>query len=316
MTTISAPIFSPDLLRKHEASPYQQFRRNPALFIARWIYSRKPTISPSPPSPDHRPINIICISDAHNSTPSVPDGDILLHAGDLSGKGTFAELQSQLTWLNTLPHKHKIIIAGNHDLLLDPEFVDHFPERITEHEGAARADLDWGEVILLNNTSVTLTVHGRSITIFGSPSTPQFGNWAFQYPPIRDVWSGTIPQETDVLLTHGPPKGHLDQQGKGCGWLGRELWRTKPRLVVFGHIHEGRGREDVRWDYIQRVYDGVQSGEKGLMSVLGMAVVFGVRKAWYGVCGRRKMGTATLVNAAVVGGWGNFETYPAVVVAI
>ena len=291
---------------------------NPALFIAQRLYSKQPPISPPPPrlSKDHPQIKIICISDTHNTTPSVPDGDILLHAGDLTNKGSFHELQSQVTWLNTLPHKHKIVIAGNHDLLLDPSFVDRFPERIIEHKGTAATGWDWGDVVYLNNTSVTLTVGGREITIFGSPMTPQCGSCAFQYPPIRDVWNGMIPKGTDVLLTHGPAKGHLDSKGKGCGWLNKELWRKKPRLVVCGHIHEGRGREDIKWDYVQRVYDGVQVGKKGLVSVLGMGIVSGVKKVWYGVSRGRSVGTTTLVNAAVVSGWDNLESYPAAVVKI
>ena len=52
----------------------------------------------------------------------------------------------------------------------------------------------------------------------------------------------------DILLTHGPPKGHLDQGGKGCPQLLREIWRVRPRLVVFGHIHEGYEREHISYD--------------------------------------------------------------------
>ena len=52
------------------------------------------------------------------------------------------------------------------------------------------------------------------------------------------------------MITHWPPKGHLDSGGKGCRWLGKELWRTKHRLVVFGYIHNGRGKGYVDWDYL------------------------------------------------------------------
>lgn len=96
-------------------------------------------------SPTSNAIRIVCISDTHNLQPELPDGDLLLHAGDLSQRGSFDEIQAQLDWLNAQPHKQKIVIAGNHDLLLDPEFVDRFPERIIERAGTARSDLRWGE---------------------------------------------------------------------------------------------------------------------------------------------------------------------------
>lgn len=163
-------------------------------------------------------------------------------------------------------------------------------------------------MIYLNNTDTTVKIGERQVRIFGVPATPECGTWAFQHPPIRDIGTGKIPSGTDVLLTHGPPKGHLDSSLRsGCGWLGKELWRTKPRLVVFGHIHHARGREDVNWDYLQRVYDGVQRGELGIMSVLGMIGVSTAMTLWNRVSGRTKVDTATFINAAVVGGPGNSE---------
>jgi Calcineurin-like phosphoesterase len=84
-------------------------------------------------------ITIVCISDPHNSKPSLPDGDILLHYGDLSQYGTFAEIQAQLDWLNSQPHKHKIVIAGNHNLILDESFVKaHQTKRSTRSVRAAK----------------------------------------------------------------------------------------------------------------------------------------------------------------------------------
>jgi hypothetical protein len=82
---------------------------------------------PTAPKPNDT-ICVICISDTHNSKPPIPEGDILLHAGDLSQYGLFDEIQAQLDWLNTLPHKHKVVIGGNHDLILDEEFVKRYPE--------------------------------------------------------------------------------------------------------------------------------------------------------------------------------------------
>lgn len=314
MTTISAPIATSNPWNA-PLTPYQRFRRNPSLFLAERLYSYRPPLD-SPPRPNGQsPVKIVCISDTHTQTPTVPDGDILLHAGDLTNTGTFAELQAQLDWLNGLPHAQKLVVAGNHDLLLDVAFCDQFPYRMSEEPSATREDLNWGSIIYLDDDRTTLTVRGRKITIFGSPLTPQCGTWAFQHPPIRDVWKGKVPEGTDVLVTHGPPRGHLDLAGKGCEWLTRELWRKRPRLVVFGHIHRARGVEELRWDFIEQVYDGVHVGERGLASVLAMAVVLVSQMMWFWVMGRNASST-TLVNAAVVAEDENSEKTPATIIEI
>ncbi|MCJ1287516.1 hypothetical protein MMC26_006868 [Xylographa opegraphella] len=261
-------------------------------------------ITKLPTVPEH-PITVVCISDTHSSQPVVPEGDLLLHAGDLTQSGSFSELQDQLDWLNTQPHKYKVVIGGNHDLLLDPVFTDRFPERIYERPGSCRADLKWGNIIYLEKGSIKLDfVNGRSLNIFGSPLTPQFGNWAFQHPPIRDVWTNVIPKDTDILLTHGPPKCHLDLGGKGDPFLTKELWRTRPSLVVFGHLHAARGEELVVFDGIQASYDSIMMGEKGYLSLVGMALLSVYHKA----VGHLGMGRGTskskptrLINAAIVG---------------
>jgi hypothetical protein len=87
-------------------------------------------------------ISVVCISDTHNTKPSLPDGDLLLHAGDLTQYGLFDELQAQLDWLNAQPHQHKIIIAGNHDLILDEVFVRLHPDRELDKPGKSESDLN------------------------------------------------------------------------------------------------------------------------------------------------------------------------------
>lgn len=172
-------------------TPWQQFRRDPAAFLIHWLYRQK-LVPELPAVSTSRPISVICISDTHCKHPEVPDGDVLLHAGDLTDKGTFAEIQAQLDWTNTLPHRYKVCIAGNHDLLLDPDYVKRRPDRIYEGEGTARADLNWGSILYLNNSATELRFSDGSgrdcvLKVYGSPWTEQFGTWAFQYPPIRDV---------------------------------------------------------------------------------------------------------------------------------
>jgi hypothetical protein len=123
---------------------------------------------------------------------------------------------------------------------------------------------------------------------------------------------------TDILLTHGPPKGHLDvyETSKGCEWLTRELWKKKPRLVIFGHIHAGRGIEHIEWGYVQSVYDRVVVGDAGLLSVILMAFVQLAGKIWYIVSRSQRQGASTLVNAAVVAGKNNVDSRPPTVIDI
>ncbi len=177
-------------------------------------------------------MRIVCLSDTHgaHSEITVPDGDLLLHAGDLSRRGKEAEITAFNDWLGTLPHKYKVVVAGNHDFMFERE--------------AKRAEALLTHAIYLNNTAVTL----EGIKIWGSPITPWFFDWAFNRrrgADIRRYWE-MIPTDTDILITHGPPRGILDKTERGdtagCDDLLEILWKIKPRLHVFGHIHEGYGQ--------------------------------------------------------------------------
>ncbi|KAL4953979.1 hypothetical protein BDW69DRAFT_183953 [Aspergillus filifer] len=104
------------------------------------------------------PIRIICISDTHNATPLLPPGDILIHSGDLTVRGTLEEVQAQLRWLHSQPHPHKIVIAENHDLLIDEACDDRFPTRGDRDAEDKRARLDWDGIVYLQNEAVNLEV--------------------------------------------------------------------------------------------------------------------------------------------------------------
>lgn len=235
---------------------------------------------PAPP-----PIRINCISDTHNTTPSLPPGDILIHAGDLTITGNPDELQSQLKWLSSQPHRYKIVIAGNHDILLDEGCDAKFLTRGSDSP-TKRKKLDWGGIRYLQDEAVTLEIptsstdststgegQVRKVKIYGSPHTPECGSFAFQYPAIRDVWTGQVPDDTDILVVHGPPAlygdcdGEVGQGGnvkvKGDGYLLREIRRVRPRLVVCGHIHGAYGVSVIHHDGIQDVTDGLQMGWEG-----------------------------------------------------
>jgi len=171
----------------------------------------------------------------------------LIHAGDLTQSGSLSELQKTLDWLNTFPHTHKVVVAGNHDLFLDKTTA------AADHDA-----LNWGSLIYLQDSSTSLTFPGgRTLKVYGSPWTRKQGNWAFQYPRGEDRWSNTIPDDTDVLVTHSPPRFYLDLDGFGDENLLNELWRVRPRVHVFGHIHAGYGQDVLVFDKLQEVYERI-----------------------------------------------------------
>ena len=176
---------------------------------------------------------IVCLSDTHNEQIDVPAGDILIHAGDATIRGTPGEIVLFNEWFSRLPHRVKIFVAGNHDWLfeLDPE--------------KARALLS-DEIVYLQDSSVTID----SLKIYGAPWQPRFFDWAFNLNRGREMaekWK-LIPNDADVLITHGPPNGILDQTPRGdlagCEELRKRVEELKPKAHVFGHIHHGYGTTD------------------------------------------------------------------------
>ncbi len=179
---------------------------------------------------------IVCLSDTHNFHEQirVPDGDILIHAGDATGRGTIAEIERFNFWLAKLPHEHKIFVAGNHDWLFETNNL------------TARRLLD-DSIIYLEDSAVEI----ESLKIYGSPWQPRFYDWAFNLnrgAEMAEKWR-MIPANTDVLITHGPPNGVLDEvprqyfvENTGCEELRKRVESVRPKLHVFGHIHCGYGQ--------------------------------------------------------------------------
>lgn len=178
---------------------------------------------------------LVFISDTHSLHNQVilPDGDILVHAGDFMNSGTrFGELTSFANWWNKQPHKIKCLIAGNHDILAEER-----PDLLKQSLFGTDYLLDSG-------------VEYFGIKFWGSPYTPNFfpEHWAFNRArgeEIRKHWD-LIPEGTDVLITHGPPWGWLDQvtlngEHLGCEDLWHAIDRIKPKVHCFGHIHGGAG---------------------------------------------------------------------------
>ena len=279
---------------------------------------QKPSTTPIPLQINRNglpPIHIICISDTHNTTPPLPPGDILVHAGDLTAHGTFDEVHAQLRWLSSQPHTYKIIIAGNHDIILDEASEARFLTRRGDNVAKLK-ELDWSGIRYLQDEAVTLELpvpgvgrqQVRRVKIYGSPRTPEFGHWAFQYPPIRDVWTGRVPDDTDILVVHGPPALYGDCDGekgpngivkvKGDGYLLREIRRVKPKMVICGHVHGAFGLAVIRHDRLQDVTNGLQMRWEGYSLVGALQQI-----VWSRIATRRKVPEETLVvNAAIAPG--------------
>lgn len=178
----------------------------------------------------------ICISDTHNRHEQIiiPEGDVLVHAGDATVRGTLGEIEDFLAWFSAQPHKYKIFIAGNHDWLF--EIDNKFARLLTANFN----------ITYLQDSAVEI----EGLKIYGAPWQPRFFDWAFNLnrgAEIAEKWK-LIPLDTDVLITHGPPHGILDEvprlyshENTGCEELRKKVDTIKPRLHVFGHIHCGYG---------------------------------------------------------------------------
>ncbi|KAK0386096.1 hypothetical protein NLU13_5933 [Sarocladium strictum] len=297
------------LLDRQRPSRWEKFRAAPCVFIAQRLYAL--TRPATPPEPIIKPVTVVCISDTHNSQPKdLPEGDVLIHAGDLTQSGSFKELQQTIDWLRSQPHQHKIVVAGNHDLLLD-DSLDH--RLLYAHDARKREELDWGHVIYLQDSSTTITCsNGRELQIYGSPKSAKHGNWAFQYPRPDDVWRDSVPSGTDILITHGPPRGHLDLLNLGCTQLLNEVWRVRPSLHVFGHVHEGYGQEWLCYDGIQRAFERIVVARGGLLNLLR---VLNEALRWCWTPGQQRHQTL-MVNPSMVGGLRDDQKRQAVVVMI
>ncbi len=193
-------------------------------------------------------MRIVAFADTHqfHDELKVPDGDVVICAGDVCRGGERAELEIFLAWFHRLPHRHRLFVAGNHD-------------RCLEHE---RADVvaAWPGVTFLEDSGVVID----GVAFWGSPWTPEFLDWSFMLPrgaALAAKWA-LIPPGTAVLITHGPPQRilddvaayrnlpvhddgeHDDDRYVGCADLRLRVRQVKPRVHLFGHIHSQSGIVD------------------------------------------------------------------------
>lgn len=186
---------------------------------------------------------ITFISDTHNKhnslTEFLPGGDLLICSGDISGRGSITEIENFLWWYDRLDnYDTKIFISGNHDFSFE-----------SENEKLIGLLTGYKNIDYLQDERMDLwDGNDEQLVIYGTPWQPEFHNWAFNLPrgeKLKEKWD-KIPVDVDILITHGPPFGKLDfvkynNINVGCEELMKRIGEIKPKINVFGHIHEGFG---------------------------------------------------------------------------
>ncbi|OQR84893.1 calcineurin-like phosphoesterase [Achlya hypogyna] len=194
-------------------------------------------------------LRVVVISDTHglhDDMDAVPDGDILLHAGDFTDTGDRDEVLAFNAFLAKLPHRYKLVIGGNHESTFDRAY---YPTHWQRYGHPVEYDTD--DVRSLLTSALYLEdelVVIEGYRIYGTPWQPEFCDWAFNLPrgsdALRAKWAA-IPDDVDILLTHTPPLGRGDHVGIShvgdVDLLQQVQHRIKPSYHVFGHVHEGYG---------------------------------------------------------------------------
>ncbi|KAI8340622.1 Metallo-dependent phosphatase-like protein [Chlamydoabsidia padenii] len=184
----------------------------------------------------------VCMSDTHGKTSfkfDVPDGDVFIHAGDLTRYGRASEFEPTIDWIKTLPHKVKIVTAGNHDHVLDEVFglITRKQHVLTQFQQAG--------ITYLEHESYQLPASLGGHRLFVSPYAPMHLGGAFMPTGSLERYWQDIPESIDILVTHTPPRGYLDQTRSGlhvgCPSLTNKIQAIQPKVSIFGHIHESNG---------------------------------------------------------------------------
>lgn len=208
-----------------------------------------------------------CLPDARPLQPI----DVVIHCGDITGTSQISEYRTALQLLRAIDAPLKLVIPGNHDFTLDTPTFQHMCAKASGSrlarihqlyglpgqarqlfaDAAAAARGEAGVTYLEEGTHRFALANGAELTVYASPYTPAFGSPGFQYT-VKEGHQFAIPDDVDVVVTHGPPRGVLDRswatgQHVGSAELFTAVARARPRVHCFGHIHEGWGAELVTW---------------------------------------------------------------------
>ena len=179
-------------------------------------------------------MRFVIISDTHglHQELELPEGDILIHAGDFCGHYGEIDAWDFLEWFSDQDFQHKIFISGNHDFIA-ADSPEEFESKIPPG------------IIYLNDSGVEI----NGLNFWGSPVQPGLVGWAFgkrRGEEIKKHWD-IIPPDVDVLITHTPPCGILDEstsfQSLGCEQLSERMFFLSPFVHIFGHVHASYGLE-------------------------------------------------------------------------
>ncbi|KAK2047221.1 calcineurin-like phosphoesterase [Colletotrichum somersetense] len=190
--------------------------------------------------------------------------DVAIHCGDLTESSTMAEYKTTLRLLRKIDAPLKLFIAGNHDLSLDPpslrrkiEEAERVNKEVFDSRSVDQELLDIRRLIdeakaeqivfLEEGNHEFVLGNGANLKVYASPYTPSTEGWAFGY----STHDFNIDKGTDVVITHGPPRGVFDIAGDGkrigCPQLFRAVARSQPKIHCFGHVHRGWGARLVTW---------------------------------------------------------------------
>jgi Icc-related predicted phosphoesterase len=180
-------------------------------------------------------VRCVLLSDTHEveGLVRVPDGDVLIHTGDLTYRGDDEAVFHFVDWFRAFPHPHKVFIAGNHDRYFERETV-----KLQGFPG----------ILYLQDDAVTLD----GVKFYGTPWQPKFCSWAFNVSSEDDLRQhyAKIPEDTEVLLTHCPPHrifdAKYDGERQGSTALRERVLKGLPhlRLHAFGHVHDAYGQRE------------------------------------------------------------------------
>eukprot|EP00941_MAST-03F_sp_MAST-3F-sp1_P003188 g3188.t1 len=220
---------------------------------------------------------VVVLADTHSTIEKVaaagiPNGDILIHAGDFTMHGSLQEARAFNRWLGTLPHQFKIVIAGNHDLCfdfksyveninrlkrqsfhgIDPNTIKNEFDLIPKTSKEAHKRILTNATHYLDGSRCEINCNGRIISVFGDGVTPPIPKsamsaFAREAGERRNRWK-KLDEKVDILISHTPPKGILDRIFTGMSVGDEELTKQleklgpkAPTFACFGHIHESRG---------------------------------------------------------------------------
>tara|TARA_Y100000034_G_scaffold130321_1_gene188437 strand:+ start:11484 stop:12182 length:699 start_codon:yes stop_codon:yes gene_type:complete len=175
---------------------------------------------------------ITMIADTHGFMPDdIDPTKLLIHAGDITGDGSMLELRLMCEWMSRQPADHVVAVAGNHDISV--ERFNQGARKIFKEYGITYLQNEWAEV--------------AGYKIYGTPMSLNFGNWSFMgtEEELKDIFK-RVPDDCDIVISHGPPHGVLDLVPRGENTGSRAalfelICRVGPRLFVCGHIHEQHG---------------------------------------------------------------------------